>query len=123
MMRLFFRSFCVAGMVILLGIAVFFQFWVATLGTPCVYTVLMLDGVIFDFSNGRWEAKYGHLRTWSVDRVLIPPYLIKQNGAWNLFLPWWLLLAVWGLVTAVVWWATRRRKRVGRAFPVELAAK
>ena len=124
------RILCLVGLGVLLGTAIVTQFCRFLVCTPNSVTGVNHDGVLFNYRHiGRWDIlcarqDWNHRmglpshKVWS-DLLARPFYL--GSGTQALFLPWWLLLATWGLLTAVVWRLTCCRKVRG-AFPVERAA-
>ncbi len=121
MVRCGLRIFCMVGLVVLLGLAVVGQFWAFEVDTPKVSLNEYSTGVAINYPgvNG-WGAWHRLVTPWTVSDLLQRPQWITFNGFTQIFIPWWLLLATWGLLTALIWRLTRRRK-VGQGFPVEPA--
>ena len=123
MFRRFFRIFCVVGFVVLVGTAVVSQFWAFVLRTPIGSFALGPVGVGFEAGNAtQWQALCYREPTWIMDNLLAPPHFVIPHSFELEILPWWLFLAAWGLLTALIWRLTRRRK-VSQGFPIEPTAK
>ena len=124
MIRRSIRVFCLFGLAVLVGTAAVAQFFRFSLLTPHGHIFLDPTGVAFQYPPNavEWSAGCFHLESWSFDDLLETPSLDDGNGL-RLDLPWWLLVASWGVLTAVVWRSTRMRPKVGRAFPIEPTAK
>ena len=116
MFRRFFRIFCVTVLLILLSTAVIAQFCEGFLGSPHRYIGMRPLGLyLLDVRPYLVPTGWRRVTYWS------PRYLINMP-LWDrqfVICPWWLLLAMWGSLTAPIWCFTRRRKGPGGAFPVE----
>jgi hypothetical protein len=123
MFRRWVRIFCLGVLIVLLGTAVMAQFWHFDFQASPAHVLVDQSGVLAA-SIRRWMARDVHMpRRWSASDLLgLPGGRVMSAYWWSVFCPWWLLIAAWSLVTAGVWWLTRRRKVVGGAFPVEPAA-
>lgn len=90
------------GLVVIVGMAVVGQFWQFDLYLPHGFLILFVSGgvVILSYFSS----------------------LVFSGYETTAYLPWWLLLTSWCILTAIVWFLTRRRKEP-QGFPVEPTAK
>lgn len=102
MVRHFLRIFCVVGLIVIIGMAVVGQFRQFDLYWPHGFLILFVSGGVVIQSYVFTLVSGG--RYWTID-----------------YFPWWLILISWGLLTALTWFMTRRRK-VSQGFPVEPTA-
>ena len=139
MFRRFFRIFCVVGLVVIVAMAVVGQFAIFFLRTPSCEIATGPGGVgliytrpeppmpafpnVPAFGTNSKVHNYGTilLSEWRVrDLFELPTFQGGRNKLVSL--PWWLLLAAWILLTALVWRLTRRCK-IGHGFPIEPTVK
>jgi hypothetical protein len=128
MFRRFLRIICVAGMVVIVGMAVAGQFWWIALYTPNGHVEAYAAGVEFRLnyvyvSSSQW-LRVHHERNvpWRASALLTCPHFFGTPDPMWLLLPWWLLLLTGGLLTALIWRLTRRRQ-VPHGFPIEPSVK
>ena len=128
MLLRFVRIFTVTVLLLLLTTAIVCQFWELYLVAP--YSIVEVEHTGLEFQSHSagghhdWVSGYQRVTTWSVNSLRQPPVLyVVFGGVRVTFLPWWLLLVVWGPLTAGVWLLTRRRKAWRGAVPVEPTAK
>jgi len=118
MFRRSLKIFCIVALILLLGTSVIAQFSWFGLEEPHGQIGAFPSGVMFNNLHiGKWDAWYQR-EPFHVLSFLEPPRWYVGGGVYELILPWWLLLATWGLLTALVWRLTRCRE-VSHAFPVE----
>jgi len=93
------------------------QLWGWRVGSP--------QGLLYAFPTGFMLD--GNMTAWwyfQHEYVGPGPWLIRDLVPWKrlhcLFLPWWVIIVVWGSITLVAWKSTRRRKLPRGAFPVEV---
>ena len=134
MFRRLLRISCVVGLVVIVGMAVVGQFADCTLFAPKGYIEVHAIGVQIAISADSyyfWDGMYRPPEnSWSLQANLWWPSSFSEHmmgipkGALLrvLNLPWWLLLLTWGVLTALVWRLTHRRK-IGQGFPVEPTVK
>jgi len=123
MLRRWLRIFCVVGLVVIVGMAVMTQFWEFVLYTPYGLMAIQNDGTVFtSYHASRWVTGFYRLPSFPVHVLYDTPNWHVDSTKASLFLPWWLLLLTWGLLTAVIWRMTRRRK-AKQGFPIEPSAK
>jgi hypothetical protein len=115
MVRRLARIFCTMALLLLVATAVVTQFCDYRLDLPWATLFIYRSGV--DFCEGHPGIHYDG--QWDYSELLEWPIFDPTPSARSMFLPWWLLLFVWGVPTAAVWWITRRRTLSGRAFPIE----
>jgi hypothetical protein len=125
---------CEAGLVVIVAMAVVGQFGDIWLYSPYGYLSMQAPGVVFnDYRSGwhTWHAWHGPSAGWSLQNLLYLPKIGVVDESMNgkgrddhpyAFLPWWLLLLTWGLLTAFIWRLTRRRQ-VPHGFPIEPSVK
>lgn len=126
MLRRFLRIFCVVGLVVLLRTAVVSQFWMVISYLP--KALKPVDLVRVDeagISVAYWDSSHvpeiqvPRVRDWHVRNLFHAPRYRNYMDSRDIFLPWWFLLASWGLMTALIWRLTR--SKVSRGFPIEPA--
>jgi hypothetical protein len=116
MFRRFLRIFCVVGLVLMLGTAVVGQFWAFGSYRPLVHIAVEPAGVTLAYLPPPGYHEYFHrVQEWSANELLTTPRIWNGTGG---FLPWWVLLLSWSLLTTLIWRLTRRRK-ISPAFPIE----
>jgi hypothetical protein len=126
MLRRFVRLFCMTVLALFLATGVVAQFWTFYLWTPLTDVYMASSGVRFDYPGifMGWDADCHRAPRWSVKHLLYLPESGVMNGIqYSIDLPWWFVLASWGLLTVAVWRWTRRRYAGGSAFPVEPTKK
>ena len=108
----------------LLGTAVVGQFSELYLLAPRIYVEVGPYGILLAHAtNGGWHSGYGPPPSWNMNALLEPPMLFPWYASATAYLPWWFLLPLWGILTAVEWRLTHHRKALGRASPVDPAAQ
>src|ERR1035437_7068135 len=132
MFRRCLRIFCVVGLVLLLGMTLVGQLWqlnlcmrVATIGVNDSGAFGVFEGTLKTLNTlpplkqYEWHAR--REGAWYVNNLFQPPeWNVIRDRPTSIVLPWWLLLATWGLLTALICFLTRRRK-VSHPFPIEPA--
>ena len=128
MVRRLLRIFCVVGLVVLLGTAVVGQFWGFVLVIPDIHVSWDSTGLQLGYGSfNMWMAERFPDGPWSVQDPFsgLPEFSrthARGHTYSGVFLPWWLVLSTWCLLTIIILRMTRRRK-VGTAFPIEPTAK
>jgi hypothetical protein len=127
MMRRLSRIFCVVGLAVFLGMAVVGQFgWYWVNFTRSSISASGSGVELLRTNNGTWgDPHLGYMRydvPWNARWLFRPPFfgasIEKGILGFRAEFPWWLLLAIWGIATAITWRVTRRR--VEHGFPVEI---
>ena len=122
MFRRFLRIFCVIGMVVIVGAAIAALFWQILVITPRASFGVGLHGLVITNVSGQWHAYCIRESTGSVKELLEwPKWSSMGRVVKAAYVPWWLLLTTWGLLTALIWRLARRRKLAG-SFPIEPTA-
>jgi len=88
---------------------------------PDAGVVVRPAGIVFT-ADCCWDAWHDTAQGWSVRDWLQFPGWHLVYGMRGVFLPWWFLWLLWGLLTWFVWRKTRGPK-IGGAIPVEPALR
>ena len=126
MIRRFLRIFFVVGLVVLIVAAAVQLFWEFGLHTRYGFFWAGPQGVMVGTSTTSsmawWYERIPPAR-FSIWNFLSLPQMLKGPGGTGLLFPWWLLILMWGISTALVRRLTRHRKE-GHGFPItETTAK
>jgi hypothetical protein len=106
---------------VLLGLALYAQFWIIFFNVPGVVTSTGRAGISAEFRDdwGWGRAVLREDSPWSIGLLLLAPSWRKSGPIHDVFVPWYLMLGGAGLMTGVVWRLTKRPQC--RGFPVEPA--
>src|SRR3954465_3414143 len=102
MLRHVLRFSCAGGFLILLTIAIASQFHGLWSNPSHRFFWIESPGMSFGFgSSGGWEDPEQRMHVWSVKNLLRWPRVLG-NGYIGIFLPWWLLLMMWGILLLIL---------------------
>ena len=116
------RIVCIVGLVTLIGVAIAAQLWSLHVDTPKGCFSVDPLGILYlsyEFSDPA-VVTVDRVSRWSPYNLIFAPDW--RIGVGVIQTPWWLLIASWGIVTAIVFRITRLRK-VAHSFPVEPTIK
>ncbi|HVT79546.1 MAG TPA: hypothetical protein VHM90_02725 [Phycisphaerae bacterium] len=110
MVRRFLRIFTPLGLLVLFAAAVVSQYWMSLVRVPICLLYCGRDGIgIERRADWRWSAEFFHRPDRAFSNFFALPSTYIASGNPGIFLPWWLLLTCWLMLTVITWRITRRK--------------